>query len=280
MSESAVHQFVEPVTEPPPFPTNSSGAAEGTGESSHDTESLARLGQQTLNVAHEIKNPLAGIMASAELLKKRLGEQQDHVRFVDIIVDESERLSRIVRDLLFFGRPASLNRSLTDVCQVAACIRSSLEHHARARGVILGIECHFPEPAAWVDAGRIKQVLANLVLNAIEATPSGGAVTIRVAQDDDSGETTIDVADSGEGIDEEVLPHVFDLFYTTKPDGTGLGLAIARKIVEQHGGRLEIFNGAGSGAVARIRLPQIHTRGTRVEHVLEAASLMGATDAG
>lgn len=218
-------------------------------------ERLAALGRLSAGVAHEIRNPLAGIRTTAELLRARIAGDGDLPRFVDVILEETERLDRIVGSLLQFAKPSAPRRQplrLTELLERAVRLAAG---RAAERGVSLRLgEIGTLEPPG--DRDQMLQVLLNLLLNAIDATPPGGEVLFRCEADRD--ELRFVVEDGGEGVPASLRERVFDPFFTTKPGGTGLGLSISQNIVRAHGGRLRLERpeGGRSRAVAALPLRQ------------------------
>jgi signal transduction histidine kinase len=207
---------------------------------------LASLGRLSAGVAHEIRNPLAGIRTTAELLRGRIGEGDELARFVDVILEESARLDRIVGSLLQFAKPSAPRREPVAVRPLLDRVASLAGGRAAERGVRVRVEAPegLREPLA--DRDQILQVLLNLVLNGVDATPAGGEVRLGAEIASGGREVLLVVEDGGEGVPAPILDRVFDPFFTTKPGGTGLGLSISQNIVAQHGGRLR-FEREGSG---------------------------------
>lgn len=216
---------------------------------------LAAIGELSAGIAHEIRNPLASISGSIEMLSSELELDGENRRLMELITKESERLDRIIGDFLDYARlraPArnevSVDRCLDDVIVLlknSAAIRCNIERQKAG-----GDE----EIIARLDEEHMKQVFFNLAINACEAMGKG-VLVIRVERFAESG-LTISFIDEGRGISEEAKSRLFEPFFTTKDDGTGLGLAIANKIVEAHGGHIEARNLASRGAEFTIRLPE------------------------
>ncbi|HWO22034.1 MAG TPA: ATP-binding protein [Kofleriaceae bacterium] len=220
------------------------------------------IGTLAAGVAHEIGTPLNVISGSAELLPgakdPRELEEMSH-----IIRDQTHKISAIIRHLLDFGRRAGTKTTVLDLDELARSSTTLLIPMARKRSINVVVE---PSIAAvLVDGSRaeLEQVLSNLVLNAIQAIPHGGTVTIRVgtaSRGDGHGARafgTLSVEDTGPGIDAEALPHIFEPFFTTKGvgEGTGLGLSVSYGIVRDHGGSIEVDSAPGRGARFTVLLP-------------------------
>jgi two-component system, NtrC family, sensor kinase len=235
---------------------------------------LASVGKMAAGIGHEINNPLSNILSLAKLIERALPEGEEGLRRdLGSLREEALRASRIVKAVLNFARQVPLQpvrfeagHWLTETLELvrsAAQARAvSLQHSAPAGCILEG------------DRGQLQQVLVNLLLNAVDASPPGGRVVVEIAERD--AERAICVRDRGSGIPAEILDQVFDPFFSTKPvgAGSGLGLSISLGIVERHGGRLSIENNPDGGATATIVLPRTAERPAPI-----AASAPAATDA-
>jgi signal transduction histidine kinase len=209
-------------------------------------ERLTSLGELASGVVHEVRNPLAAIKGAVEIVGDELAPDSPRREFAAIAKREIERLNRIVEDFLNFARPAQPVAAQIDANELARAVLPLIEQRAAVQQVKI-VEEFAPAPTiVSADAGQIKQILLNLALNALQAMPEGGALTLRVKT---SG--VIEVEDTGGGIAPALAARIFDPFFTTKDKGTGLGLSIAYKIAQQNGGQLSFENGA---AGARFRL--------------------------
>jgi nitrogen-specific signal transduction histidine kinase len=201
---------------------------------------LRAIGQLSAGVAHEIRNPLAGIATTAEVLAGKLGPGDDRTRYTRVILDEVTRLDGIVRNLLAFAKPPRPTIAPCAVEDLLERIRGLVGEQAQARGVELCASSDDPSMTCLADASQLTQVLLNLALNAVQVCGSGERVSV-VARAENAGARdwiTIDVEDNGPGVPREVRATLFDPFVTTRAQGTGLGLAISRQIVEDHHGSL------------------------------------------
>jgi signal transduction histidine kinase len=221
-------------------------------ESLARAERLKTLGEMAAGMAHEVKNPLAAIRSSAQILTERVSGKEG--QFAQIIVSEVDRLNRVVNEFLEYARPAPLKR---EPVLLSGLLDSCLELLApviKEAGVT--IKRAYPQGENKVDAdpNQLRQVFLNLVLNAVQALSSGGEVTLEIRQE--GGSTRVSVRDTGPGIPPDQLRQVCEPFYSTKPGGTGLGLPIAQRIVAEHGGRLEIDCPTGAGTTATVILPE------------------------
>lgn len=225
----------------------------------HRAQRLAALGTMAAGIAHEVRNPLAGIRGAAQLARKRVGDDERLQTYVDLIHTESERLDAIVEQLVRFARPQKAQRHPASLREVAEHALSLVRPQAGEAHV----ECSLHEPEAVpqvrVDSHQLTQVFLNLFLNAIQAMPDGGALTVRVLTDSgpQPGQrmAVVEVQDCGCGMDRQTQDKLFTPFFTTKPTGTGLGLAIAHRIMEEHGGGLDVISLPGEGATFYVSVP-------------------------
>jgi two-component system NtrC family sensor kinase len=222
-------------------------------------EKLAALGRLSASIAHEINNPLAGILTFAKLLIRDIEERpldaglrETALHQLRLVQRESERCSAIVRNLLDFARqrPAKLvHMSLLAVAEEAL---SLVSHQLELKGLAIERDLQ-PAPPIQGDSGQLRQAVVNLVLNACDATPAGGR--IRLSTGSDAGRARLELSDTGVGIAAEHLARIFDPFFSTKEKGTGLGLSVVYGIVERHGGTIDVSSEPGRGTRFRILLP-------------------------
>ena len=215
---------------------------------------LAAIGRLAAGVAHEIRNPLSSIKGFATYFQDRYKDVPDDHRIAGIMIQEVERLNRVIGQLLDYARP--MNVRLQPVSLGPLVLRSLelIESDARQKGI--RIEKRISDSVkVQTDPDRINQVLLNLYLNAIESMEKGGVLTVALENVPDSGPVRISVTDTGKGIPEKDLAHVFDPYFTTKSTGTGLGLAIVHKIVEMHGGDVRVKSVQGTGTSVTVSLP-------------------------
>ncbi len=213
-------------------------------------EQLAALGQLAAGVAHEINNPLAGLRNAFELIKADLTPEHPHFELLELIDREIERVGSIIHQMYqLYGRAPQVATEL-DLSRTVREVLELLQRVARKRGVALLAEPSGRLPRVCLPEGEVKQVLYNLIQNAIQASPAGQAVTIGIAADVD--EIAVAVEDRGEGIPEDILPRIFDPFFSTKTDephgGMGLGLSVSRSLIEALGGRIEVFSRVAIGS--------------------------------
>jgi PAS domain S-box-containing protein len=224
------------------------------------TEKLAGLHTLSAGVAHELRNPLSAIDLNLGLLEEELRQAAVSAKasqYLQVLNAESRRLAHILDNFLRFARPGSVHLDEMDIRGVVGHIISLLQYEAEERRVRLEAQIEADLAPIVGDETQISQVLVNIVVNAFQAMPDGGVCRINVAVQhlDDNDWIEISVEDTGVGIKPEELPRLFEPFYTTKAGGSGLGLAIAYRIVEDHGGRIQILSAPGTGTRVITRLP-------------------------
>jgi two-component system NtrC family sensor kinase len=222
-------------------------------------ERMAALGQTISGVAHELNNPLATILSWAERLSQRTTLDEPVRRGLEIILGESERAARIVRNLLTFARKRNTTRTMIDVNQVTRQTLAMRSYEQRVTNINLLDALAAGLPQVLADGHQVQQVLLNLVINAEQAMLSAngrGVLVVRSWQDVEQDCVILEVNDDGPGIPDELQPKIFDPFFTTKEvgQGTGLGLAVAYAIVQEHGGRIRLES-RPSGASFYVELP-------------------------
>jgi two-component system sensor histidine kinase PilS (NtrC family) len=221
------------------------------------SERLAGIGRLAANIAHEIRNPLASISGSVEVLRRLPGADPETRNLVDIAVREVDRVNALITSLLDYARPRSEERQQMDLGELVNDIAKIFEQECRAKDVQLHVHS---QPGVLVEAasGQLHQVLWNLLRNAVEAMPSGGTIYLAAALGPTPPpEAILMVRDTGIGIAEADLDHIFEPFFSRKPDGTGLGLATTARIVEDHKGSIEVKSQLGRGTIFTIRLPAV-----------------------
>ena len=219
------------------------------------SQRLASIGQLATGVAHEIRNPLSSIKGFATYFKERYRDTPKDHQTAEIMIQEVERLDRVIGQLMEFARPMRIEEKTTGLDTLIRHSLKMVEGDALKKHIALEFNREPGIETAKIDADRIKQVLLNLYLNAIEAMDEGGSLTVSAKRSKGDNGLKITVLDTGPGIAKKDLPHLFDPYFTTKPSGTGLGLAIVHKIVESHNGEIEITSAPGEGTVVMILIP-------------------------
>ena len=223
-----------------------------------DAEKLATVGKLAAGVAHEIRSPLTSLKLRLFSMQKALRDDPRHQNDVGVMSEEITRLDYIIRNFLEFSRPPELRRQQCDVSLLLDKTLELLRYKLEAGNMRLDREEVPSLPPLLVDPQQLRQVLINLLNNAIEAQPQGGSIRLAVGpQTDSEGQemVVIRVRDTGPGIPDTIISRVFDPFFTTKSDGAGLGLWIAHRVMTQHGGVLEIEESAARGTVFAVWIP-------------------------
>jgi two-component system, NtrC family, sensor histidine kinase HydH len=215
---------------------------------------LASLGKLAAGIAHEIRNPLSSIKGFATYFKERYKDVPADQETADIMIEEVERLNRVIGQLLEFARPVSIEKEPTDIQELVSQALRLVEGDAAQKKIRVSLEGPPLEKRVSLDPDRIKQVLLNVFLNALEAMGEGGTLTVGVRQKR-PGIVEITITDTGKGISKEDLTHVFDPYFTRKPSGTGLGLAIVHKIMESHRGEIHMESAVGKGTTVTLSFP-------------------------
>ena len=222
-------------------------------------EHLATLGELATGLAHEIRNPLAGIAGVMEIVGRDLPADSPAIGVLGEVRHEVVHINKIVTELLEIARPKPPVFRLGDVVSVAEHAALFARDQASVRRVRLEVLRGQDIPQLEFDSGQIHQVLLNLLLNAVQACEAGDSVQVEFTGD--AHYVVISVTDTGKGIPADVLPNIFRPFFTTKGNGTGLGLSLARRIVEEHGGWLEATSELGRGTQFRLSLPKTREEG-------------------
>ena len=219
-------------------------------------ERLAALGQLTAGLAHELRNPLGTMKTSAELLSRKVSGDNEVAReMAGFIASEVDRTNSLITRFLDFARPQHLKLKTDDITTLLDSAIARFEREQKSAGANVTVFKNYSPDVRPLrfDAELMERVIANLLLNAAQASPSGGVVTVKTLMGD--GEVEISVIDRGSGIDPKNLENIFNPFFTTKPEGIGFGLAIVSKMVEEHGGRITVASALGEGSVFRVFLP-------------------------
>jgi len=220
---------------------------------------LARLGEMAAVIAHEVKNPLAGVEAQFQVIGGRLPAGSKDAAVVKEIVNRLDALNELMKDLLLFARPPQPRPMLVDVAALIRTTADLLSADPAFKGIAVEIEG--APPALAADAELLKIVFQNLLMNAAQAMQGRGAVQVMLEPLD--GVCRVTVRDSGPGIPADVRERIFTPFFTTKARGTGLGLPTAKRIVEAHGGSIGVYCPPGGGTTVEVRLPLLPVDGNR-----------------
>jgi two-component system sensor histidine kinase PilS (NtrC family) len=243
-------------------------------------ERMEALGQMAAGMAHELRNPLAAISGSVQYLKGHLRPGGETLELMDIILRESQRLDHAIKDFLTFARPG---RFAPQRCDLARLLDDQLKLLRKSREFTGAhrIETGYASEEIWcdVDPNRMKQVFWNLATNALKAMPQGGALTISVRPDATRNEIEVAFTDEGVGMDERTREGYFQPFRSSFDEGTGLGSAIVYRLVEEHGGRIDVSSEPGQGATIRIVVPRTRRDVQVGEAPVEAARAAGGTGA-
>ena len=216
-------------------------------------EHLSSLGEMVAGVSHEIRNPLGIIKSSAELLKKKESKKNSSTTIPEIIVEEAGRLNNIITDFLNFAKPKTPNFASCDVEEVLE--KNISLYSSQSEDQNCSIFKHFEQnlPKILADADMLYQVFLNILINAMQAMPGGGEISVKTESNDNG--VTIFFEDNGEGISEDIFEKIWTPFYTTKEKGTGLGLGIVKSIIKAHSGEVYVKNRPQGGARVAIKLP-------------------------
>lgn len=217
-------------------------------------ETLAAMGRMAAGIAHEIRNPLGIIKNTAQLLREELRDEGHSSDLVEFIPTEVDRLNETLTGYLEFAQDKPMRFESTQLGKLLRRTVSMMQPDFQHADVELHVELEAIDSTSLeVDPRRIQQVFLNLVLNALQAMPDGGSFTVRGRET--PGEVVVELIDTGVGMSSEQIEHAFEAFFTSKEKGSGLGLSVAHKIVEEHGGRIEISSTPGEGTAMLVRLP-------------------------
>jgi len=219
------------------------------------SQRLATVGQLAAGVAHEVRNPLSSLKGFATYFKERYRNVPEDQQIADLMIQETDRMNRVVRQLLEFSHPVSIRKSEISVPELVQDAIRLVARKAEESGLTIHSRIADDLPALSADPDKLRQVLLNLFINSIDAMEPGDQLSV-VAEDRGApGGIKIRISDTGRGIDETHLPHIFDPYFTTKSAGTGLGLAIAHNIMEAHGGQIRIKSRVGEGTEVSLIFP-------------------------
>ena len=217
---------------------------------------LATIGLLAAGVAHEIRNPLSSIKGLATYFRDKMDTSADDRETAGIMIQEVDRLNRVVGQLLEFSRPIRLQFERVRLKPFFQDTFRLVERQSHAAGVTMSLEMPDDRISAVFDSDKMSQVMLNLFLNALDAMTAGGHLTVRVSANGDGG-IRIRVTDTGTGIDSEHQPHIFEPYFSTKKTGTGLGLAIVHNVIKAHRGDILVDSRPGGGTSVQLNLPAV-----------------------
>lgn len=220
----------------------------------YHADKLSSIGQLAASVAHEIKNPLASIKTLGQLLQEETEENDTRREYIDVIVSEVNRLNGVVEQLLKYARPEGSSFREIEFGEVIRPVLALVNHESERQRVSLSAD-YKSDLKVYVDSEKIKQVFLNLIFNAIQAMSNGGMVKIIANREERASWTTFEIEDNGSGMPPETAAKIFEPFFTTRQRGTGLGMAIVKKIIDLHGGKIEVHSEPGIGTRIRFYLP-------------------------
>ena len=226
----------------------------------HRADRLAAVGQLAAGVAHEVRNPLTAIRSTMQYLAGSFEDQAKQV-LVEELIGEVDRIDQTISGLLSLTRPSELEPEEVDLGELIRQTARLVEAAARKQGVAIEVTVLDATLAVWGDPAQLKQVFLNLILNALQAMPNGGRITLAARLERphpparEAPRARVDIVDDGPGIPPDKLKTVFDPLFTTKQEGTGLGLTICHGIVERHEGDIELESTVGAGTTVTVRLP-------------------------
>ncbi len=216
---------------------------------------LAAVGRLSANMAHEIRNPLASISGAVEALARDLPPDHTRSQLVEIVLRESARLNQIVGDFLEYARPAPMAPIEINMAEILDEVLLLIEHRTLPANLKVSRE-YGDTLATRADPQRLRQAVWNLCLNAVQAMPDGGELRVGARSlRERGGRLQIAITDTGQGIADADLPHIFEPFFSTKPEGSGIGLALVYRVVEEHGGTIEVRSRVGEGTTFLVTLP-------------------------
>lgn len=217
---------------------------------------LAAIGRLAAGVAHEIRNPLSSLKGYATFFKEIFDPNSENFTIADTMTKEVDRLNRVVGELVEFAKPIAVSGNPVDLEGLISECLHLIAYEPDAEHIEIKTDIEPGLPRIHADEDRLKQVLLNLCLNALQAMENPGVLTLKMYNDDSDKNIVIEVSDTGSGIKQEDLSDIFEPYFTTKLSGTGLGLAIVHNIVKAHKGRIETVSHPGSGTVFKIFLPK------------------------
>lgn len=227
---------------------------------------LASIGEMAAGIAHEIKNPLAGISAAVTIIKDDMISDDPRGAILGEVIEQVKRLDKTVNDLLFFGKPSLPELTCVDLNSILATTLKFASQHRGGANIERNIQFQPDLPAVYADDKQMQQVFLNIVLNAYQAMSAGGVLGVKssVVMRGDIEYVRVDISDTGSGIPPQILEKIFTPFYTTKAQGTGLGLPICNKLVKLHKGDIRVTSDDRNGTIFTIELPSYYPESSDV----------------
>jgi len=221
----------------------------------HQAEMRAKIGDQAASLAHEIKNPISGIVFAVNSLIRDIPEGDERREIFEEIARQANRVEQNLEELLGFARHSCFELSLANLNGVVERILLFIQQQQDLQNIEIRSDLAEDLPDIWMDPRRIEQVLMNMIINAVQAMPNGGCITISTRYKASTHSVQLSIQDTGEGIPESDQERIFQPFYTTKVQGTGLGLTLCRDVITQHGGEITFKSKRGEGTTFFIDLP-------------------------
>ncbi|MGI9953358.1 ATP-binding protein [Moorellaceae bacterium AZ2] len=232
-----------------------SNSFDNVDERTYLREKLAMVGELAAGMAHEIRNPLTSIRGFLQLLQGKYDRQGPEQQYFQIMLEELDRINRIIKEFLSLARPSQPQLKIADINELISEALLLAEQEALMNEVVLEFDKGEGLPLLFLDPLQIKQVILNLVSNAIHAAGPKGYIKVWSLHEKEKRMVIIGVEDNGPGIPPDKLEQIFEPFYTTKDHGTGLGLTLSQRIVEGHGGKIEVTSRVGEGSCFKVCLP-------------------------
>jgi signal transduction histidine kinase len=229
-------------------------------EREFQAEKLARLGRILSEVLHDLRNPLSIISTSLEAIRDAKDKEKAVGMTLELMLRNIERSRQLINSLLDYSRPKELSLRPADLCAVVAELVEHLRLTCEKQGIALRFDRPAGVPEAELDVQQVKGAVLNLLMNAVQAMPKGGSLTVAVSEDLGQREVRLEIADTGVGIKLEDQKHLFERYFTTKPQGTGLGLIMVREVVRQHHGGIRVKSGEGAGTTFTLTFPVAQRR--------------------
>lgn len=229
-------------------------------------EKMRALGQLVAGIAHELRNPLTAIKTFVELLPKKLDDQRFRQELLQYVPEEVERMNRILEDLLDYSRTKSMQTQSVHIRELVDSVIGLFVKRISNERIQITVEIA-ADLTICADKARLKQVLINLVMNAVEAMAKTKQKRLEIKASTEKNITTLSVTDNGEGMEENDLPHLFQPFYTTKSQGIGLGLYVSQRIMQEHGGQIDVQSTRGKGSTFLLRFERLEMEGNYAEPV-------------